>query len=179
LPLPKLLSLVKEEMPDAYRNMLGRFEHNTIWSVNLGINRSGISDKHWVYYPEYEYLFHRISFPMNFSQSLAPPGCSSITAEVGMSKHKLVDVETLMEDVIRDLRKTPFLKNEEEIISRSVLELTPAYVIYHLKHREDVNQLKEFLLDHGIHSCGRFGDWEYLNMDHSILSGKQAAEDTM
>ena len=179
LPLPKLLSLVKEEIPDAYRGMLERLEHNTIWGVNLGISRSGISDKHWVYYPEYEYLFHRISFPMNFSQSLAPPGCSSITAEIGMSRHKPVDVETLVEDVIRDLRKTPFLKSEEEIVSRSVLELTPAYVVYHLKHREDVNQLKDFLLDHGVHSCGRFGEWEYLNMDHSILSGKQAAENAM
>ncbi len=27
-----------------------------------------------------------------------------------------------------------------------------------------------------IHPCGRFGDWQYYNMDHSILSGKRIAD---
>jgi len=96
--------------------------------------------------------------------------------EVAGSRHKPVDRDSLVEDVIDDLKKTPFLESEEEIISGSVLELNPAYVIYHLEHRDDVDALKRFLEDHGIHTCGRFGEWEYLNMDHSILSGKRAAE---
>jgi protoporphyrinogen oxidase len=175
LSLPRLLSLV-EDLPDAFREIAGRLEHNTIWGVNFGINRPHISEKHWIYYPEKEFLFHRISFPMNFHPSLAPPGTSSITVEVAMSRHKPIDLDTLVQDVIRDLMKTPFLRSEQEIVTRSVLRLTPAYVIYHLQHREDVDSLKQFLLDHGIYACGRFGDWEYLNMDHSILSGKRAAE---
>jgi protoporphyrinogen oxidase len=176
LPLPRLISLVRD-LPESWRETVDRLEYNTIWGVNLGINRPRITDKHWIYYPEKEYLFHRISFPMNFHPSLAPPGTSSITAEVAMSRHKPAHRETLVEDVIRDLKRTPFLTGEDEILTRSVLELTPAYVIYHLQHREDVDALKRFLLEYGIHACGRFGDWEYLNMDHSILSGKRAAED--
>jgi UDP-galactopyranose mutase len=175
LPLPRILSLI-DDLPQAYREILDRLEYNTIWGVNLGIKRPAISDKHWIYYPEYEFLFHRISFPMNFSASLVPEGASSITVEVGMSKHKPVQRETLVEDVIRDLMKTPFLENEDDVVFTSVLELTPAYIIYHLRHREDVDEVKRYLLDHGIYSCGRFGDWEYLNMDHSILAGKRAAE---
>jgi len=175
LPLPRLLSLVKG-VPAACRRTAARLEHNTIWGVNLGINRPKISEKHWIYYPEREFLFHRISFPMNFSPSMAPRGMSSITAEVGMSRHKPVRKETLVQDVIRDLKKTPFLKSEGDIVSTSVLELTPAYIIYHLRHRSDVDDLKRYLLQQNIFSCGRFGDWEYLNMDHSILAGKRAAE---
>ena len=175
LPLPRLLALIKGA-PAQVRRIAGRLEHNTIWGVNLGINRPKISEKHWIYYPEREFLFHRISFPMNFSASMAPPGMSSITAEVGMSRHKPVRVETLVEDVIRDLKKTPFLQSEKDIVSTSVLELTPAYIIYHLKHRQDVDELKQVLLEQDIYSCGRFGDWEYLNMDHSILAGKRGAE---
>jgi len=94
-----------------------------------------------------------------------------------MSRHKPIRLDSMVEDVIRDLKRTPFLADEDEILTRSVLELTPAYVVYHLQHREDVDALKRFLQEHGVHSCGRFGDWEYLNMDHSILSGKRAAEE--
>jgi len=177
LPLTRLLGLIKD-LPEDCRKIGARLEHNTIWGVNIGINRPAISDKHWIYYPEYETIFHRISFPMNFHSSMAPPGTSSITAEVGMSRHKPINRDTLMEDVIRDLLKTPFLESEEEIVSSSVLELTPAYIIYHLRHREDVDELKRYLMGQGIFSCGRFGDWEYLNMDHSILAGKRAAEDS-
>ena len=176
LPLPRLGALISD-LPEAYREIVGRLEYNTIWGVNIGINRPQITDKHWVYYPEYEYIFHRISFPMNFSASLVPQGCSSITAEVGMSKHKPINMDTLLEDVIRDLKKTGFVKHEEEIVFQNILELTPAYVVYHLQHREDVDALKRFLFEQGITACGRFGDWEYLNMDHSILSGKRAADD--
>ena len=175
LPLPRLLSLITD-LPDTYREIKGRLEYNTIWGVNFGINRPRISEKHWIYYPEKEFLFHRISFPMNFHSSLAPPETSSITVEVAKSRHKPVDRDTLVKNVIRDLKKTPFLNSEDEIISQSVLELTPAYVIYHIEHREDVDATKQFLLENGIYACGRFGDWEYLNMDHSILSGKRAAE---
>jgi len=175
LPLPRLLSLIRD-LPDACREIVGRLEHNTIFGVNFGINRPRISDKHWIYYPEKEYLFHRISFPMNFHPSLAPPDNSSITVEVAMSRHKPINLDTMVQDVIRDLKKTPFLESEEEIVTQSVLKLNPAYVVYHLRHREDVDALKGFLLENGIYACGRFGDWEYLNMDHSILSGKRAAE---
>ena len=175
LPLPKLCSLIAD-LPEPFREVATRLEYNTIWGVNFGLNRPATTDKHWVYYPEPEYLFHRISFPMNFSPQMTPAGLSSITAEVAMSKYKPVDLEALVAQVTGDLMKTPFLQTEKEIICTSVLELTPAYVIYHLTHREDVDELKEFLRRKGIHSCGRFGDWEYLNMDHSILSGKRAAD---
>lgn len=33
-----------------------------------------------------------------------------------------------------------------------------------------------FLEEKDIYPCGRFGMWEYYNMDHAILSGKAAAE---
>ena len=58
-----------------------------------------------------------------------------------------------------------------------MLELTPAYVIYHNQHLQDVDLIHEYLRSIDIYPCGRFGDWEYLNMDHSIMSGKRVAEE--
>ena len=49
-------------------------------------------------------------------------------------------------------------------------------MIYDLRHRETVDALLGALAESGVFSAGRFGTWEYLNMDHSIMSGKRAAE---
>jgi len=175
LPLPSLVDLIPH-VPGEVAEARGRLEYNTIWAVNLCIDRPRISKKHWIYYPEKEYLFHRISFPMNFHPSMAPEGKSSITVEVGASKHKNVDRETLVEDVIRDLKKTDYLEDGSEILAHNVLELTPAYIIYHIQHRQDVNVIHDYLRSIDVCACGRFGDWEYLNMDHSIMCGKRVAD---
>ena len=36
--------------------------------------------------------------------------------------------------------------------------------------------LVAWLREHGIWNVGRFGEWQYFNMDHSMRSGKTAAE---
>jgi UDP-galactopyranose mutase len=59
------------------------------------------------------------------------------------------------------------------------MSLSPAYVIYDLQHRRSVDLIKDYMESHDIYPCGRFGDWEYLNMDHAILSGKRVAETLM
>jgi protoporphyrinogen oxidase len=178
LPLPNLVDLL-DEVPQAVRRARGRLENNTIWGVNLCLDCPPMTDKHWIYYPEPEVVFHRISFPMNFHPSMVPEGKSSITAEVATSRYKAVDLSTMVSRVIEDLKHLGFVKSERDIIGHNVLELTPAYVIYHLEHRRDVDLLHEYLRARDIYPCGRFGDWEYLNMDASILSGKRAAEQVL
>lgn len=114
---------------------------------------------------------------MNFAKSNAPEGKSSITAEISCSKYKPVCYDSLIEDTIRDLRKAGVLKNDNEIIVKDVRTLRPAYVIYDLNHRENVDLSRRFLKEKDIYPCGRFGMWEYFNMDGSILSGRNTAKD--
>lgn len=176
LPLPALLDLI-EDLPPQVRRATAVLEHNTILAVNLGVEREAISDKHWIYYPEERFVFHRISLPMNFSPSMAPAGKSSITVEIATSRHKPVEREGLVDRVIENLVEAGILKDKGEVSVTQVLELTPAYVIYTHPHRESVSLVHGFLRENDIYPCGRFGDWEYLNMDHAILSGKRAAEE--
>jgi protoporphyrinogen oxidase len=67
------------------------------------------------------------------------------------------------------------LRADDRIPVRQVIELTPAYVIYDLDHAGNVALVLSWLADHDIWSAGRFGEWEYLNMDHAIASGMRAA----
>jgi protoporphyrinogen oxidase len=59
-----------------------------------------------------------------------------------------------------------------------VITLHPAYIIYDLKHSKNAQTIRDYLIRLDITTKGRFGEWEYLNMDHAILSGKVAAEQT-
>jgi len=178
LPLPVIIGLL-DEAPQKVRDAAADLKFNTIYAVNLGIDRACLSEFHWVYYPEDDYIFHRTSFPMNLAKTNAPEGKSSITAEVSCSKYKPVYYDSLIKDTIRDLKKADILKDNDEIVVEDIRLLSPAYVIYDLNHRQNVDLIHEFLKQNGIYACGRFGEWEYLNMDHSILSGKKTSEEIL
>ncbi|MFB3881428.1 MAG: NAD(P)/FAD-dependent oxidoreductase [Armatimonadota bacterium] len=172
-PLPKLVEMIPSA-PAPVREAAAALLSNRVLAVHLGVGRPGLSDKHWIYYPEPQFVFQRISLPSNFAPGLAPPGTSSITAEVTCSRDWSSD--DLIGRVVADLQLAGVLTQGDSLRVAHVQELEPAYVVYRPDHRERIGVLREYLEPRGIYSCGRFGDWEYHNMDHAILSGKRAAE---
>lgn len=175
LPLPNLINLIDEVPPQVRKAALG-LKCNSIIAINLGVDRERISDKHWIYFPEDKYIFHRLSFPMNFSPGMAPKGKSSLTVEVSTTEEKKIDAEGVEERVREDLIACKILREKDRIIAQNIIVLRPAYIIYDHKRKENLEIVHKFLRAQNIYPCGRFGEWEYLNMDHSILSGKRVAE---
>lgn len=178
LPLPVLAGYLEPELPPVLKEGSGRLEYNTVYAINLAVKREDLSPYHWVYFPEEQFLLHRISFPKNFSPSMVPDGWNSIIVEVSASKYRGVPKEEeLIKKVIADLKKARIVSDTDIIEVKSVLIMSPAYIIYNHTHRNDVDSLHQFLRDNNIFNCGRFGEWEYLNMDHSILSGERVVKE--
>lgn len=175
LPLPEIIKRI-DDAPEGVKKAAKNLKHNSVYCVNLGINRENISPNHYVYFYEPEFLFHRISFPMNLSSHTTPKGCSSVTTEISYSKYKRINRENIIERVIDDLIKAKILFPDDKVVVADVADIKCAYVIYDLQHRKNVNKIHDYLLRHDIFPCGRFGEWEYFNMDHSISSGKRTAE---
>lgn len=175
LPLPKIIELI-DDVPEEIEEATINLEYNIVYAVNIAVDRSNISDKHWIYFQEDDFIFQRISFPMNLSSYMAPNGKSSITAEISTSKHRLIKKEGLMERVIEDLIKADILRKDDRVLFKNMFVLNPAYIIYDLDHKKNVDNIHSYLLEHNIYPTGRFGEWEYLNMDQAILSGKKIAE---
>ena len=176
LPLPQLIAIIKN-VPHEVRVAAGKLKANRVTTVNLGIDREAISDKHWVYFPEERFLFQRISFPMNFSTSLVPSGTSSIMAEISSSDYRPLPKSNIVEQSISQLTSIGVLRKNDRILVKKLIHIEPAYIIYTPEHRESVDIIHCYLRSIGIIPCGRFGEWEYLNMDQTILSGKRAAEE--
>jgi protoporphyrinogen oxidase len=52
-------------------------------------------------------------------------------------------------------------------------------VIYDLDHARNVALIREWLAGFRISTAGRFGEWQYLNMDHAMRSGRDAAREIL
>lgn len=178
VPLPRLVHMIGGA-PTSIQEAAGRLRSNKVITVNLGIQGTDVSEKHWVYFPEASVPFQRVSFPHNFSTDLVPAGCSSIMAEISMKQEAMYDKNSIVQQVIDSLRTLNILRSHHKILVKQVLEIDPAYVIYDKQHRKAVDIIQYYLRQLGIYSCGRFGAWEYFNMDQAILSGKEAAEHVM
>ena len=187
LPLPALVRLLDEAIEPDIRQCANGLKHTIVHTVNIGLERSDLDTQeamHWVYFPEEATIFHRISFPSHFSPSMVPRGCTSIQVEISESVHRPRDRTALVEQSLQGLARVGILSEQDarpashggRLRVAKVVTLDPAYIIYDLQHRGNTQAIKDYLTPLGIYSRGRFGEWEYLNMDHAILSGKAAAD---
>ena len=187
MPLPALVHLLGETVPAKVKESGAGLKHNVVHVVNIGLEGPDLNMEdlmHWIYFPEEKTIFHRVSFPSNVSPCMVPPGCSSIQMEISESVQYPRDRPVMAQQSLKDLVKVGILKAEDtrpvsdggRVRVSQVFTLDPAYIIYDLNHRENIRAINEYLRSCDIISKGRFGEWEYLNMDHTILSGKEAAD---
>ena len=164
------------DLPAAVADACHALVYQGIFNVNIGVGRPGLSDKHWVYFYEDAFPFHRLSFPGTFSPHNVPAGKSSVSTEVAYSPHRPFDRDQAIDRTIEGLRLARIVEPDDEIEVVCAEEIAPAYVVYDLDHRANVALIRSWLEEQGIWTAGRFGEWGYLNMDHSMRSGRKAAE---
>jgi len=174
LPLSKLRELVPD-LPDRVRDACSALRYQGIYCLNVGIDRPRISDHHWVYFYEDGFPFHRLSFPANFTPHNVPDGKSSISMEIAFSDVRPLDRDRVVDDAITALRKAGIIHADDRIELVHAEEILPAYVIYDIDHATNVGLIRSWLAENDIELAGRFGEWQYFNMDHAMSSGREAA----
>ena len=184
IPLPVLVGLLEKGISPGVRKSAEGLKFNTVHTVNIGLDGQDIGPfehMHWVYFAGETTTFHRLSIPGNFSSSMVPEGCSSLQLEISESVHRPCNRTTLIERCLADLIRIGILEgcDMDRVLVSGVVTLEPAYIIYDLLHRRNVRTITRYLASRDISSRGRFGEWEYLNMDQAILSGRQAAEEML
>jgi len=178
IPLDTLLRITRGLSADLPR--IGeRLRAVRVLNLSLGVDRSGISGAHWIYFPEGEYSFYRVGFPSNLSDGLAPRGCSSLYVERSLLRDEPFDEQEVTERAVADLRRVGILWNGDRVVYRRVSVLDPAYVIYDRFRAESLPAAHRALNDAGIVSAGRFGSWEYSSMEGAIKAGMELARRLM
>lgn len=177
LPLVELLNR-SAELPANIDRSRKKLRWTSLLCINLGVNRANISDKSWIYFPEKEYIFYRVGFPMNFTPHVVPRGCSSMYVEVGHPPDKKINWQSpsFRKKVRRDLEKCGILRASDKILVTSIVPVRHAYVVYAADRKQVTDKLFSFLESHRVQSIGRYGGWKYSFMEEAILDGKKAAE---
>jgi UDP-galactopyranose mutase len=175
VPLPDLVRIIPTA-PGAVRRAAGLLRTNSILVVNLGIDRPQLTRKHWIYFPEPDYSFFRISFPMNFAPNMVPPGTSSIACEIAYSADRKIDRAGIVDQVVADLRRANVLSASDVVVFQDVMDIKYAYVLFDRERKPAVRLIHEYLRANDVYPCGRYGEWAYLWSDEAILSGRHAAQ---
>jgi len=174
LPLPELIQII-DKPPQEVQQASKLLRHNSVLAICLGVSQLHLTDKHWIYFPEEDFVFYRVNFPMNLSSNMAPCGKSSICAEVSYSDTRTVERSTIIQRAIDDLIKANILRADSEICLAFQLDIKYAYVIYDRYYQGSVSLIHNYLRKNNIHSIGRYGAWEYSTMAQAILEGKHTA----
>lgn len=147
LPLNELPFMI-EDCPASVKSAASLLKYNKVSNM---LWESEITDKSWTYHPSPETLFHRY---IHIGSYFKPVAGYTITECIG---------EHTQEEMIEAGCKDKFLiKPLDFNISNH------AYVVYDENRTKSVTTILSYLDSIGIISIGRFGRWEYYNMDICI-----------
>jgi protoporphyrinogen oxidase/glycosyltransferase involved in cell wall biosynthesis len=176
MPLPALIAAIGDDAPAEIRRAAGELRHASIRCVNLGVARSRVTDKHWIYFPE-DTVFHRIFAQGNASPHCNPPGGFGLTCEISYSPSKPLPATgtDLVDMCIRDCVRVGLLDGSDALLTAIQIDMPYAYVIHDHGRAERVARIREWLGKFDIILAGRYSEWE-SNSDHAFVAGRKAAE---
>jgi len=160
------LNGVPTEVKTAVKNL--RF--NSIAIVMLAVNNESLLDKSAIYIPDKTVLPHRVCFMGYFSKNLIKPGTSSLIAEIttnsGDGIHELTDDEIIAK-VKNDLDRIGVI-NKNNVIASDITKFKYGYPVYNLDYSHNIKIVKNYFASLNIDLCGRFAEFEYINMDECL-----------
>lgn len=174
IPLPELVKMCVGLPPRAYDLALTLKCVGMVF-IHLGFNRPSDDDSHWIYYPDPGIVFHRLSIPGSYADSMVPKGKSSLVAEIAFPSDTQPDIPKLVEETKRDVIKAGAATGDEEIVTEKVHMLRHAYVFPTPESEVARKVLYDLLESRSIHLAGRYAIWEYDNMESALTQGFEAA----
>jgi protoporphyrinogen oxidase len=148
----------------------------------IGVGLTGempekLAKKCWMYFPEDNCPFYRVTVFSNYSPNNVPDPQSgkywSLMSETSESEVKHVNRETLVEDTIVGMLNTGLIKSREQIVSTWHYTAEHGYPTPSLERNQLLQRIEPALAKAGVASRGRFGAWKYevSNQDHSFMQG--------
>jgi len=179
LPVQQLSQMTNLEIPDQVRAAITGLIVNPMWIISLGIRGIDADKMTAVYFPEAEYLVNRVSYPATFSSENAPAGCYSLQAEITCKADSptwAMSEDQILQHVIDGMIQRGLIKSPDDIVCRNVVRKTYSYVVYDHAYEKNTKLIREWFSTQGLHLGGRFGHFEYLNVDGIILRNLELAE---
>lgn len=144
MPL-NLLPFIIKNCPETIKEYAKKLKYNKVTNM---LWKTKPIDFSWSYYPSSDTIFHRHIHIGNFFE---PKQNFTITESMG---------EHSYDEMLEYGKKFDYL---EEPMDYNVSDY--AYVVYDMNYHKATTEIKAYLDLINLYSIGRFGEWEYYNMD--------------
>jgi protoporphyrinogen oxidase len=189
MPLDVLCTRVLTgRVPGRVREAARALLHSSGYMVGIGLRSrtpggGTPSTKSWMYFPEDNCPFYRVTYLSNYSPHMTPDreNYYSLLCEVSESGAKPTggrcgaDPGAVVEEVITGLERAGLLEPGERsnIVSRWCHYADYSYPTPSVERDEILSEVIPWLESRGIYSRGRFGMWKYevANTDHALMQG--------
>jgi protoporphyrinogen oxidase len=179
MPLDRAVRCLGRQAPASVVRAASGLGHSAVRIVLVGLKNASLLDKSAIYIPDGKILPHRVCFMGYFSPNNVPRGKSSLIAEVstrrGQGLYRL-SAASLTERVVKDLDRAGIIRKKDVAVTE-VQDIEYGYVIYDRDYRRNVERVKSCFRSLGIRLLGRFGEFEYINMDEVIRRSASLAKE--
>ena len=168
LPLPEMVKIVKN-VPDAVLDASSKLDCTCGYHISVAFKNKNIPPYLWWYVYDEDILTARVHSPSMKSPDNAPEGCSSLQMEVYCQEKEYTEKE-LIDGTVGRLYELGII-NKDDILFTHVGFEKYANVIFTKPIYEVRKVVRDYLAANGVETIGRFGEWDYLWSDQSLLSG--------
>ena len=168
IPLPEMVKIV-DCVPDEVKQSADKLEWTCGYHISIGLSTTNIPPYLWWYIYDEDIIAARVHSPSMKSPDNAPAGCSSLQMEAYCKESEYTEQE-IKDKTVGKIIKLGLIKSEDIKFVHLGYEKY-ANVIFSQPIYESRDTVKDFLFSLGIHTIGRFGEWDYLWSDQSLLSG--------
>lgn len=154
-------------------------KHNQVLCLNLRIDihfDKGFERCHWIYVPDKGIPFYRIGFYPHFNHSYVSSGKTAVYIEVALGGDEpLPGLKDILEKVFISLENLGWISGEKcDVIAANWIDC--AYVHFNHDRKNTLHQIFDILETKDIYPIGRYGLWDYISMEDSILSSVKVAK---
>lgn len=168
LPLPEVITMI-EDVPEEVKEAASKLEATCGYHVSIALKTKNIPPYLWWYIYDEDNLASRVYSPSMKSPDNAPEGCSSLQMEVYCRENEYTEQE-LLDRTVGKLIKQKIIQKEDILFTHIGFEKY-ANIIFTKPIYEARKIVRDYLYAVSIETIGRFGEWDYLWSDQSLMSG--------
>ncbi len=180
MPVTELIKALSPSADEAVLAAASKLKYRSLITIDIIVNKQNLFPDNWIYIHSPEVRLGRIQNFKNWSSRMVPDARkSSLGLEYFCNENdeiwNMPDAE-LFRIAAAEIERIKICR-ASDIEDFTIIRVPKAYPVYSTGYKENVDIIKSYLKGFdNLQLIGRYGLFKYNNMDHSIITGLQAAK---
>jgi protoporphyrinogen oxidase len=180
LPLGLVLRLLNPAPPEEILAVASQLRYRNVVLVAIFLGKDRVSENGSLYFPDASFPFTRVYEPKNRSVEMAPPGCTSLVAEIPCQTQDAVWTagdQSLIERVTEQFVRLGWI-TRGEVLGGTTHRMSHAYPILELGYEARLAPVLEFLgRFRNLRLAGRNGCFVYSHLHDMMRSARDIVDE--